>query len=241
MPRRRPSWLRLQSQALKIGGSALRCSAAPLAASGNCLRPSLRDCRISTCGGAVAQRFGMTIGAGTVPGAASETARDLITLSESRYFSVTLPLLAGFTTRAPDSLRDTSSNMIAYVVQQALRRRKWRQSMPRRAAARGVDRAGRRRSGLGRVADARRRVRAHRQRAVRKGEQRRRWRLAARQLAAKGVRVRVFDVPSHPGVLPPSDLVIDAAYGTGFHGTWRPPTLVTLRCSRWTCRAAWTL
>ena len=48
-------------------------------------------------------------------------------------------------------------------------------------------------------------------------------RVAARHLAAKGVRVRVFDVPSHPGVLPPSDLVIDAAYGTGFHGTWTPP------------------
>jgi hydroxyethylthiazole kinase-like uncharacterized protein yjeF len=48
-------------------------------------------------------------------------------------------------------------------------------------------------------------------------------RVAARHLAAKGVRVRVFDVPSHPSVLPPSDLVIDAAYGTGFHGTWTPP------------------
>jgi hydroxyethylthiazole kinase-like uncharacterized protein yjeF len=48
-------------------------------------------------------------------------------------------------------------------------------------------------------------------------------RVAARHLAAKGVRVRLFDVPSHPSVLPDADLVIDAAYGTGFHGTWSPP------------------
>ena len=48
-------------------------------------------------------------------------------------------------------------------------------------------------------------------------------RVAARHLAAKGVRVRIFDVPSHPSVLPPADLVIDAAYGTGFRGTWSPP------------------
>jgi ADP-dependent NAD(P)H-hydrate dehydratase / NAD(P)H-hydrate epimerase len=48
-------------------------------------------------------------------------------------------------------------------------------------------------------------------------------RVAARHLAAKGVRVRIFDVPSHPSVLPPADLVIDAAFGTGFHGTWKPP------------------
>ena len=48
-------------------------------------------------------------------------------------------------------------------------------------------------------------------------------RVAARHLEAKGLRVRVFDVPSHPSVLPDADLVIDAAYGTGFHGTWNPP------------------
>ncbi len=48
-------------------------------------------------------------------------------------------------------------------------------------------------------------------------------RVAARRLAARGVRVRVFDVPSCPAVLPPADLVIDAAYGTGFHGRWSPP------------------
>ena len=48
-------------------------------------------------------------------------------------------------------------------------------------------------------------------------------RVAARHLAARGVRVRLFEVPSCPTVLPPADLVIDAAYGTGFHGTWSPP------------------
>jgi hydroxyethylthiazole kinase-like uncharacterized protein yjeF len=48
-------------------------------------------------------------------------------------------------------------------------------------------------------------------------------RVAARHLAAKGARVRVFEVASCPSKLPPADLVIDAAYGTGFHGTWRPP------------------
>jgi NAD(P)H-hydrate epimerase len=47
-------------------------------------------------------------------------------------------------------------------------------------------------------------------------------RVAARHLAARGVRVRVIDAPC-PQVLPESDLVIDAAYGTGFHGTWSPP------------------
>ncbi|MEY2553446.1 MAG: ADP-dependent NAD(P)H-hydrate dehydratase / NAD(P)H-hydrate epimerase, partial [Ilumatobacteraceae bacterium] len=47
-------------------------------------------------------------------------------------------------------------------------------------------------------------------------------RVAARHLLAKGVRVRIIEVPC-PQVLPPSDLVIDAAYGTGFRGTWSPP------------------
>ena len=47
-------------------------------------------------------------------------------------------------------------------------------------------------------------------------------RVAARHLAAKGVRVRVIEVPCSM-VLAPCDLVIDAAYGTGFHGSWSPP------------------
>lgn len=48
-------------------------------------------------------------------------------------------------------------------------------------------------------------------------------RVAARHLSAKGVRVRLFDVASAPSVLPLADLVIDAAYGTGFRGRWTPP------------------
>jgi hydroxyethylthiazole kinase-like uncharacterized protein yjeF len=47
-------------------------------------------------------------------------------------------------------------------------------------------------------------------------------RVAARLLAARGVKVRLFDVPC-PRLLPSADLVIDAAFGTGFHGTWSPP------------------
>jgi NAD(P)H-hydrate epimerase len=48
-------------------------------------------------------------------------------------------------------------------------------------------------------------------------------RVAARLLQAKGVAVRVYDAAAVPAVLPPADLVIDAAYGTGFHGDWRAP------------------
>src|SRR6476469_6013711 len=48
-------------------------------------------------------------------------------------------------------------------------------------------------------------------------------RVAARHLAARGVRVRIFDLPAVPATLPPADLVIDAASGTGFRGTWKPP------------------
>lgn len=48
-------------------------------------------------------------------------------------------------------------------------------------------------------------------------------RVAARLLAAKGVRVRVVVAADASGTLPPADLVIDAAYGTGFSGVWNPP------------------
>lgn len=48
-------------------------------------------------------------------------------------------------------------------------------------------------------------------------------RVAARLLAAKGVRVRVVEAVNAPAELPAADLVIDAAYGTGFQGTWNPP------------------
>ncbi len=47
-------------------------------------------------------------------------------------------------------------------------------------------------------------------------------RVAARLLSARGVRVRVVDAEA-PGRIGRADLVIDAAYGTGFHGSWQPP------------------
>jgi hydroxyethylthiazole kinase-like uncharacterized protein yjeF len=53
-------------------------------------------------------------------------------------------------------------------------------------------------------------------------------RVAARRLEALGVRVRVFSVTDLPQVLPPADLVIDAAFGTGFRGTWQPPVVGTM-------------
>lgn len=52
-------------------------------------------------------------------------------------------------------------------------------------------------------------------------------RVAARHLAAAGVHVRVVTPEGCPadltGVRPRPDLVIDAAYGTGSRGSWRPP------------------
>lgn len=48
-------------------------------------------------------------------------------------------------------------------------------------------------------------------------------RAAAERLRERGVRVRVFDALDAPSVLPPSDLVIDAAFGTGFRGRWDAP------------------
>ncbi len=52
-------------------------------------------------------------------------------------------------------------------------------------------------------------------------------RAAARSLAARGVRVRTFDAADCPPRLPPADLVIDAAYGTGYTARpereWRAP------------------
>ena len=48
-------------------------------------------------------------------------------------------------------------------------------------------------------------------------------RVAADRLMARGVKVRVFDVADCRSTLPPADLVIDAAFGTGFHGAWKAP------------------
>src|SRR4051794_6324927 len=45
-------------------------------------------------------------------------------------------------------------------------------------------------------------------------------RAAARRLALRGVQVRVLEAHDLPDVVPDCDLVIDAAYGTGFHGDW---------------------
>jgi hydroxyethylthiazole kinase-like uncharacterized protein yjeF len=47
---------------------------------------------------------------------------------------------------------------------------------------------------------------------------------AARHLRRRGVRVDVVDAGDVPTTLPPCDLVIDAAYGTGFKGTYDPPS-----------------
>jgi ADP-dependent NAD(P)H-hydrate dehydratase / NAD(P)H-hydrate epimerase len=46
---------------------------------------------------------------------------------------------------------------------------------------------------------------------------------AAALLARRGVRVTVFPAAECPPRLPPGDLVIDAAYGTGLHSEWHPP------------------
>jgi NAD(P)H-hydrate epimerase len=48
-------------------------------------------------------------------------------------------------------------------------------------------------------------------------------RSAARRLARRGVRAEVIDVHDAPPRLPEADLVIDAAFGTGFRGDWDAP------------------
>jgi NAD(P)H-hydrate epimerase len=51
-------------------------------------------------------------------------------------------------------------------------------------------------------------------------------RVAARRLEARGVRVVVLDAAAVAGAsVPRCDLVVDAAYGTGFRGTWSPPAV----------------
>lgn len=46
---------------------------------------------------------------------------------------------------------------------------------------------------------------------------------AARRLRARGVRVVEIAADEPAPTLPPADLVIDAAFGTGFRGAWRAP------------------
>jgi NAD(P)H-hydrate epimerase len=48
-------------------------------------------------------------------------------------------------------------------------------------------------------------------------------RAAASRLVRRGIRVAVVDAGSAPRKLGRADLVIDAAYGTGFHGSYEPP------------------
>ena len=50
---------------------------------------------------------------------------------------------------------------------------------------------------------------------------------AAMHLERRGVKVRVIDAAMRPPVLPACDLVIDAAYGTGFRGEWIAPDVVS--------------
>ena len=48
-------------------------------------------------------------------------------------------------------------------------------------------------------------------------------RVAARRLSRRGVSVHVVEAAQCPAVLPECDLVIDGAFGTGFHGLWTAP------------------
>jgi hydroxyethylthiazole kinase-like uncharacterized protein yjeF len=48
-------------------------------------------------------------------------------------------------------------------------------------------------------------------------------RVAARLLGRRGARVDVFDARNPPDRLPPSDVVLDAAFGTGFRGEYEAP------------------
>jgi NAD(P)H-hydrate epimerase len=50
-------------------------------------------------------------------------------------------------------------------------------------------------------------------------------RAAAARLRERGALVRVYDAIEPPPELPAVDLVIDAAFGTGFRDEWRPPAL----------------
>ncbi len=49
-------------------------------------------------------------------------------------------------------------------------------------------------------------------------------RVAGANLRRRGVRVHIVDAASPTEPLPPCDLVIDAAFGTGFKGRYSPPT-----------------
>src|SRR5690606_42027902 len=53
---------------------------------------------------------------------------------------------------------------------------------------------------------------------------------AARRLRRRGVRVLVVDAADAPERLPAADLVVDAAYGTGFRGEYRAPEIRRAQC-----------
>lgn len=50
-------------------------------------------------------------------------------------------------------------------------------------------------------------------------------RIAAERLRERGVAVHVYDAAAVPPTLPPCDLFVDAAFGTGFRGEWKPPSV----------------
>jgi ADP-dependent NAD(P)H-hydrate dehydratase / NAD(P)H-hydrate epimerase len=50
-------------------------------------------------------------------------------------------------------------------------------------------------------------------------------RVAAERLRERGAAVRVYDARDMPATLPAFDLVIDAAFGTGFRGAWSAPDI----------------
>lgn len=60
-------------------------------------------------------------------------------------------------------------------------------------------------------------------------------RVTGRLLADQGVRVIVLDADRMPPRLPVCDLIIDAAYGTGFRGDWNPRRATASRCWPSTC------
>ena len=89
----------------------------------------------------------------------------------------------------------------------------------RARAGRGADRAGRSRARPRRGRHARRHVRPPGRRARRQGQQRqRRPGRGAPAAPARSASRRCSTPPTSPPTLPAADLVIDAAYGTGFRG-----------------------
>jgi NAD(P)H-hydrate epimerase len=50
-------------------------------------------------------------------------------------------------------------------------------------------------------------------------------RVAAERLRQRGVRVRVYEAAECPAELVGCDLVVDAAFGTGFRGSWQAPSV----------------